>query len=416
MFKTVSSDCNLDCSYCYYRESLEGKRPQRRIDPVMLERFIPQYMEYIADTHQANLSWQGGEPTLAGLDFYRFIVGLEAKNAKPPVVIGNVLQTNGTLLDDDWGSFLKTYNFLVGISLDGPEYIHNYHRKNKAGAGSFHRVMQGIDVLNRHGVDYNILCVVGLHNVAKAIELMQFFRKNNMSFLQFMPAMDFQSTEPDKPASYLVNPQQYGEFLCTLFDEWYQGGIPTTSIRTFDNFLQSYTGCTNDLCIHSETCNAGVVVEYNGDIYPCDFYIHPDWKLGNIFEKSLKDMLESQKMKTFIEQKQPLPETCRECRWQQLCKGECFRNRRENQNGTTGVSYFCQSYLHFFEYAYERLARLGERIANYQRYLQYSSDAKENEKTIVSPDTPCPCGSGIHYKNCCGDPALKNSYLFQVGN
>jgi len=413
MFKTVSTDCNLDCSYCYYRESLEGEQLKRRIDLSMLQELIPQYMNYVADAHQANLSWQGGEPTLMGLDFFRWLVELEAVNARPPTAISNTLQTNGTLLNDEWGSFLKTYDFLVGVSLDGPEDIHNLERKDRGGHGSFHRVIAGIDVLRRHKVDFNILCVIGPHNVNKVRELMEFFLSEDFNYLQFMPAMAFQSTEPLKQPDYLITPEQYAKFLIELFDEWYQNGIPTISVRTFDNLLQSYLGVPNDLCVHSANCDSGIVVEYNGDTYPCDFYIHPRWKLGNIFQKSLKEMAESPEMKTFIGRKHPLPVECQQCEWKNLCKGGCARNRLILADERLGTGYFCQSCKRFFRHADSRMSKLAQRLANYRRYLQRVNDTLLKSQLIPTQNEPCPCGSGQIHRNCCGDPLLKGSCLFQ---
>ncbi len=213
MFKTVSTDCNLDCTYCYYRESLEGTRVRRRLDLGLLERFIPIYMAYVADVKVASMSWQGGEPTLAGLSFFERVVALQATHAAPGTLISNALQTNAVLLDDAWGAFLKGYNWLVGVSLDGPEEIHDALRTDRGGQGSFARVMRGIDVLRRHQVDFNILCVLGPHNVGRASELMRFLRTLHFSHVQFIPAMDFQAIQPDRPPSFLITPAEYGAFL-----------------------------------------------------------------------------------------------------------------------------------------------------------------------------------------------------------
>lgn len=405
MFKTISSDCNLNCSYCYYHKSPDGKR-HHDINLTMLENFIPQYMEYVADSHQANLSWQGGEPTLAGLDFFRKVINLEAYYAEPPITINNVLQTNGTLLNEEWGVFLKNYNFLVGVSLDGPELINDTMRKDYAGNGTFRKIMSGINVLRRHEVDMNILCVIGPHNVDKADMLMDFFRSEGFSYLQFMPAMNFQSIEPTKRPTYYISPREYGGFLINLFNEWYENGIPTVSIRTFDNFIQSYMDVENDLCIHSDTCNSGLLVEHNGNIYPCDFYIHPDWKLGNIFHQPLREIIKSPRLTAFIGQKQPLPHECEICEWKRLCKSECFRNRYTSTGGGRGPGYFCESYKYFFSHTYDRIQILGERLKNYQRFIQ------RNDKNPTTGD-PCPCESGKLYEECCGNPSIINSYLFQ---
>lgn len=409
MFKTVSSDCNLDCGYCYYRQSLEGERLQRRIDLSLLERFFPVYMDYIADAHQANLSWQGGEPTLAGLDFFRGVAELEAKYAHPPTVISNAVQTNAVLLDDRWAEFFAAYRFLVGVSLDGPQEIHDMVRKDRGGHGSFRRVMASIDALRKHKVDLNILCVVGPHNVRQAGDLMRFFRNEGLNYLQFIPAMNFQSTEPDKTAAYLVNPEEYGRLLVELFDGWYGNGIPVASIRIFDNLLQSFLGLNNDLCVHGESCDSGIVVEANGDVFPCDFYIHREWQSGNIYRDSLKGMVEGEKRRQFIGRKQPLPPACQACEWLKLCKGECPRNRLSV--AVSAPTYFCESYKTLFAHASGRIQLLGERLRNYRRYLDWQS---ANSGRIPGRNEFCPCGSSRKYKSCCGDPALSSSYLFRV--
>src|SRR5579884_3412740 len=255
MFKTVSTDCNLDCQYCYYRESLEGTRVRRRIASEMLDSFFAQFMDYVSDAKVASISWQGGEPTLAGLGFFEQVVALEARHAHPGTTISNALQTNAVLLNDAWGSFLKTYNFLVGVSLDGPQEVHDSRRMYRNGRGSFDHVMRGIDVLRRHAVAFNVLCVLGPHNVERPRELMRFYRQQGFSHVQLIPEMDFQAMETEKPARFQITAAQYGAFLREAFDEWYQEGRPTLSIRTFDNFVQSYVGIQNDLCVHGDRCD-----------------------------------------------------------------------------------------------------------------------------------------------------------------
>ena len=228
-----------------------------------------------------------------------------------------------------------------------------------------------------------------------------------------MPAMDFQAMLPGKPPAYLVSPQQYGEFLVQLFDEWYEGGIPRISIRTFDNFLQSYIGVPNELCVHRDSCDSGLVVEYNGDAYPCDFYIHPQWKLGNIFQQSIREMAESQERRAFIGQKHPFPEECQTCEWKNLCHSGCVRNRFIREDGSPTPEYFCQSYKRFFSYADGKLRSLSQRIINRQRYLGQLSIISREHRPMPGRNAPCPCGSGQKHNLCCGTPELSGSYLFQ---
>jgi uncharacterized protein len=404
LFKTVSSDCNLDCAYCYYRQSLEGTRVSRRIAVPVLDAIMRQYMHYLADARVASLSWQGGEPTLAGLEFFERAVELEAAYAAPGTTITNSLQTNGILLDDRWGEFLRRYSFLVGVSLDGPGPVHDQVRRDRGGHGSFRRVMAGIDTLRRHGVDFNILCVVGPHNVGGVRELMSFFRDEGFSHVQFIPAMDFQSVEPDVPPAYLITAEEYGEFLVQLFDEWYEGGFPSMSVRTFDAVLQSYLGLPNDLCVYGEKCDAGIVVEYNGDVYPCDFYISEHWRLGNAVEEPLESMLARPDLSAFAARKLSPPPQCKACQWWTLCHGGCPRNRPEGASAEP--EYFCQSYRRLFAHADERFRALAVRM---QRRLV---TARTAGMTAARNDR-CPCGSGRKYKACCGDPRAGQSYLFR---
>ena len=412
LFKTVSTDCNLDCSYCYYRQSLEGTRVRRRIEEPVLAVFMRQYMEYVADAHTASLSWQGGEPTLAGVGFFERVVALEAEYASEGMTISNALQTNAVLLDDRWGHFLRQYSFLVGVSLDGPEETHDSVRRDRGGQGSFRRVMAGIDILRKHQVDLNILCVVGPHNVKRVRELMCFFRDEGFTHLQFIPAMDFQSVEPNVAATYLITPDEYGEFLVNLFDEWYQGGFPTTSVRTFDTMIQSYLGVPNDLCVYSEQCDSGIVVEHNGDVYPCDFYVHQDWRLGNIMEESLTSILAEPPRAAFIGQKLLLPPQCQACEWQWVCRGGCPRNRLDGGAGHL-PEYFCKGHQRFFAYTDGRLSAIKERIERRLKTVSIVGLSSVAGRTAARRNERCPCGSGRKYKSCCGDSRADQSYLLR---
>ncbi|MCL4231866.1 MAG: anaerobic sulfatase maturase [Dehalococcoidia bacterium] len=405
MFKTVSTDCNLDCHYCYYRESLQGSRAQRRIENEVLERFIPEYMEYVADVRQANIAWQGGEPTLAGLPFFQRVVQMQEQHAAPGTVISNAIQTNAVLVDDAWGTFFAQYAFLVGVSLDGPQEIHDQMRIRRGGQGSFRDVMRGIEVLRRYNVDLNILCVLGPHNIERVGDLMRFFRGEGFSHVQFIPAMDFQAIEPEKPVNYLISPEAYGEFLVVAFDSWFQGGGPTISVRIFDNFLQSYVNVPNDLCVHSNSCEAGIVVEWDGSAYPCDFYIHPAWKLGNVLDRPLSKLVNEPRRIAFVLQKIPLPMECVHCEWLSVCRGGCPRNRMGSATAAS-PDYFCRAYLRFFPHAHENLRSLGRDLERYREYVRNRASGPRGR------NEPCPCGSGKKRKQCCEHPHRQQSYVF----
>ncbi len=412
LFKTVSSGCNLDCSYCYYRESLRGTRALRIIEQPVLDVLVPQYLEYVADAGVASFVWQGGEPTLAGLDFFERIVALEAKHAGSGMALGNALQTNGVLLDDRWGEFLREYNFLVGISLDGPEDVHDSIRRDRGGHGSFRRVMAGVDVLRRHGVEFNILCVVGPHNAGRVSDLMHFFRSEGLGHLQFIPAMSFQSVEPDDPAGYLITADEYGDFLIELFDDWYEQGFPKTSIRTFDALMETHLGLPSGLCIYGERCDSGIIVESDGSIYPCDFYVHQDWCLGSIVEEPLQSILAKPKRVDFVEHKAVLSAECTQCEWRWLCRGGCPRNRQGVADGSP--EYFCASHQRFFSQADERLRALKDRIERRLNLTRAAGRETVARRVVTERNERCPCGSGRKYKACCGDPRADQSYLFRV--
>ncbi len=409
MFKTVSSDCNLDCGYCYYRESLYGSRARHRMSAEMLEAFIPQCLQYVSDVGAASFGWQGGEPTLAGLDFFRRAVELQRRSARPGAVIQNSLQTNGVLIDDEWARFLSENRFLVGVSLDGPESMHDRNRRDRGGRGSFARVMRGIEFLRTRDVEFNILCVLTPANVGQARRLMGFFRTEGYSYVQFIAAMDFQAMQPGKPASYLITPQEYGAFLCDAFDEWYAEGAPRLSVSIFDNYLQSYLGLPNQICAYSDACDSGITVEYNGDVYPCDFYVHPDWRLGNALQEPLRDILGCPERAAFIAQKRPHPEACQACGWLPVCKGGCFRNRLPLSGGGSSPDYFCEAYRALLSHADERFRGLRDAVLRRRRYLDALASPGG---AAAGRNDPCPCGSGRKHKHCCGDPRESQSYVF----
>jgi uncharacterized protein len=248
MWKTVSEACNLACDYCYYSGC--GGQPGKidKIDSVILEKLIKEYM--VLSNGVTSFAWQGGEPLLAGLDFFQQVVFLQGKYAPKNTIISNVLQTNATLITEDWARFFKQYNFLIGVSLDGPKEINDARRVTGHGKGSYDRVMNGIKILRKYKVEFNILTVVHENNVRRAKELMEFYQNEDFSYVQFIPCMDFRAQEPNKPGRYLITPEQYGQFLCEAFDIWYNDGNPTTSVRFFDNMLSVYLHQEAELCVH----------------------------------------------------------------------------------------------------------------------------------------------------------------------
>lgn len=397
MWKTVSEDCNLACDYCYYSR-LGGKLGHRvrRIESEVLERFIKQYMEFSGGV--VSFAWQGGEPLLAGLDFFQEVIALQIKHAPANATISNSVQTNATLITDEWARFFKRYNFLVGVSLDGPKEIHDARRVAHSGNGSFDRVMGGVEKLRRHGVDFNILTVIHEGNVNKGAELMEFFQAEGFRYVQFIPCMDFRAQETAKPPRYLISAQDYGNFLCDVFDIWYNDGQLRTSVRFFDNMLAVYLNHSAEMCVHQKTCPTTLILEQNGDAYPCDFYLSEDYKLGNVGQDDLRDILGNYVHQRFLQRKPQLPEKCVTCEFQQLCHGGCPRNRHwDDSNNVVDVDYFCDAYLQIYQYADLRVKELARniRIGWLKEYLaQGNKEPGRNDS--------CICGSGLKYKKCCG--------------
>lgn len=398
MWKTVSEACNLACDYCYYSSCNGIPEKIDRIEDQTLEKFIQEYMKL--KKGYVPFTWQGGEPLLAGLDFFKRVVQLQTKYAAPHTVIYNAIQTNGTLINREWAEFFKEYRFLVGISLDGPKEINDVRRITGSGKGSFELVMRGIEHLKEANVDFNILTVVHEANVSKGRELMQFYEREEYTHVQFIPCMKFKAQNVGEQGQYTITPKQYGDFLCEVFDIWYNDGNPKRSVRFFDNVLGVYLNQQPEMCQQSESCPKVLVLEQNGDAYPCDFFIQDDYKLGNVREHSLESIINSEKWNDFLSLKQSLPEPCQSCEFLKMCHGGCPRNRMQ-QNNEMGVEYFCEGYKQIFKYSQNKMLKLAGNIKR-DRLLELEKKGfkfpKRNER--------CICGSSKKYKNCC-EPLLK---------
>lgn len=363
MFKTVSESCNLACDYCYYSRTGGVLKTVKHIEIVKLKKLMTDYMNKTRGI--ASFIWQGGEPLLAGLRFFEEVISLEAQFAPPNTSISNAIQTNGTLINDRWAAFFKQYNFLVGVSLDGPPSIHNSRRVSSNGMGSFDKVMNGIRLLVKHQVDYNILSVIHEGNVQRIDEIMDFYLRNNMRWIQFLPAMKFHSQDLKAAGTYEITPEQYGQFLCDAFDIWYKQfmeyGKPTFSVRFIDNVLSTYIDGDPGFCMINNECSETLIVEQDGDVFPCDFLMGDRWKLGNVGTDDLETMMKSDKYKDFMRLKPTLPHKCTSCKWKSKCYGGCPRNRKY-VDGKTDVDFFCGAYMKFYEYTETRMKRLARMI------------------------------------------------------
>jgi uncharacterized protein len=393
MWKTVSEACNLACDYCYYSRCNGRPEAIEIIEDDVLEKFIREYMAI--KKGGVPFVWQGGEPLLAGIAFFRKVVQMQARHAPPNTVISNALQTNGTLINREWALFFKKYNFLVGVSLDGPEEINDARRATGSGKGSFKTVMNGIQHLKDANVDFNILTVLHESNISKAKELMNFYKSEGFHYVQFIPCMDFQSQDPNQPGKYLITPEQYGQFLCEVFDIWFNNGNPEISIGFFDNMLAVYLNQSPGTCIHQKTCPKTIVFEQNGDAYPCDFFIDEQYRLGNIMQDSLESIMNSERLERFLTMKPSLPAQCKSCDFLHLCHGGCPRNRISETNEVQG-EYFCRSYKQIYRYAHKKMLDLSDGIKS-GRIREFSAAGNP----LPGRNEICLCGSGKKYKKCC---------------
>lgn len=393
MWKTVSEACNLACDYCYYSRC--NGRPEiiQTIEDDVLTKFIKEYMGIKRGA--VPFAWQGGEPLLAGFDFFKKVVHLQAKYAPKNTIISNSIQTNGTLINEEWAAFFREYNFLVGVSLDGPEGINDARRITGSGKGSFRSIMKGIEILRKAGVDFNILTVLHENNINHPKELMNFYKENGFTYVQFIPCMDFQAQDTSQVGTFLITPKEYGDFLCEVFDIWYNDGNPEMSIRFFDNMLAVYLHQQPQICTNQKTCPTTLVFEQNGDAYPCDFFIDPQFKLGNIGIDSLDTILHNEKMDRFLSMKPSLPESCVSCEFLQLCHGGCPRNRM-NENGLYEVDYFCSSFKQVYRYAHDRMLEIASNIKRVRMNELMARGYQFPERNEL-----CLCGSGKKFKKCC---------------
>jgi len=397
LIKPASGDCNLHCTYCFYHDRVTDpykQQSKRRMGPEVLDALIKQGMRL--DRRHATFGWQGGEPTLMGLDFYKKVVELQQKYGARGQAVSNGLQTNGVLLNPDWAGFLRQYHFLLGVSLDGPAKYHDHYRVYSNGGPTHERVLDTLHMLEENRVEYNVLSVVNNLTGGHPVEIYDYFLSEGFFYLQFIPCVEVDPTT-GQITEFSVGPEQYGDFLCALFDRWYNNGEPDASIRDFEAILAVYVGQQAPLCCYQDQCGSYVAVEYNGDIYPCDFFVHEDVYIGNLLEMTLEEAFQSEVLERFASAKaDPRPE-CQVCSWHPFCKQGCPRfvglmgNHRH---------YLCRAYQQFFAHSHQGFLDLRERVLRNMRV---------DPKTVPPPPTiltgrndPCPCGSGRKYKSCCG--------------
>lgn len=365
MLKPTGAHCNLACKYCYYLEKnkLYPTAQRHLMSDEILEQFTREYIE--AQTmNQVLFTWHGGEPLLRSIDFYRKALSLQQKYAGGRH-IDNVIQTNGTLLTDEWCEFFAQNHWLVGISIDGPQPDHDHYRLTAAGKPSWKKVMHGIKLLKKHGVEWNAMAVVNAYNANHPLEFYRFFKENGCQFLQFTPIVERQTRHEDGrtlasladkndiPLSEAsVTPEQWGYFLCAIFDEWVRKDVGKIFVEIFDCTLANWMGISPGICAYSKECGHAGVMEHNGDVYSCDHFVFPEYKLGNIRDHSLIDMLYGEQQQEFSRLKHSsLPRQCKECDMEFACHGECPKNRfMKDKYGDSGLNYLCPGYYHYYQH------------------------------------------------------------------
>lgn len=360
LIKPASSYCNLKCKYCFYHSVSESRSIKSfglmKLDT--LEKIVKQALEYAEGF--CTFAFQGGEPTLVGLDFYKQLIKYQKKYNVKGVQIHNALQTNGIAIDDAWAQFLAENKFLVGISLDGPKDIHDLARVDSNDKGSFTRVINTINRFNKYKVEYNILCVITAPVARHINKIYSFFKKNNFRYLQFIPCLDPLNEAPGG-YEHSLTPERYAYFLKTLFDQWYYDLMHNESIdiRYFSNLVQMAMGYPPESCGMSGQCACYYVIESDGGVYPCDFYVTDEWYLGSIKSEDFETLKNSPVAERFIEISQCVDTSCTECEWFSLCRGGCRRNREPSINGELALNYFCPAFKEFFSYAAERIYKLA---------------------------------------------------------
>ena len=380
MLKPVGALCNLACKYCYYLEKsrLYADTPRHVMSEDLLEKFIKEYIS--AQTMpQVLFTWHGGETLMRPLSFYRRAMELQRQYAGGRT-IDNCIQTNGTLLTDEWCRFFKENNWLVGVSIDGPQEFHDEYRRDKQRRPSFHKVMQGIELLKKHGVEWNGMAVVNDFNADYPLEFYQFFKDIGCHYIQFTPIVErllphkdgrqltsvCDEEEKAQIADFSVSPEQWGDFLCAIFDEWVKKDVGTYYIQLFDATLANWMGEPPGVCTLAPTCGHAGVMEFNGDVYACDHFVFPEYKLGNIYRQSLVEMMYGERQQRFgLDKAASLPRLCKACPWLFACHGECPKNRfLRTPEGEPGLNYLCKGYRKFFQHVAPYMDFMKQELLN----------------------------------------------------
>jgi uncharacterized protein len=415
MLKPRGAICNLDCTYCYFlSKELLYPGSRFRMADELLEEYTRQYIA-AQQVPAVTFAWQGGEPTLMGLEFFERAVALQQRYRKPGTRIYNAFQTNGVLLDDDWCRFFHKHDFLIGLSVDGPQRLHDHYRVDKGGKPTFTRVMAGLDLLKKHRVDFNILTTVHAGNVDHPLEVYRFLRDEvGARYLQFIPIVERDNAtgfqEGDRVTERSLTGAQYGEFLCAIFDEWVRRDVGRVFVQIFDVALAAWSGQRPGLCVFEETCGTALAMEHNGDLFSCDHFVEPAFRLGNIQEIPLVEMVGSEQQRRFgLDKRESLPRYCRECAVRFVCNGGCPKDRIiVTPDGEPGLNYLCAGFKRFFHHIDGPMQLMAAELAarrppaNVMQMLAEEERARQARFARANRNDPCPCGSGRKFKQCHG--------------
>lgn len=404
LVKPASADCNLGCAYCFYLEKchLFSGTLKHRMSEVVLEKMIQEYMA--TDQHVYTFGWQGGEPTLMGLDFFKKAVELQEKYSSAGTSITNGIQTNATLIDDNFAEHFANNQFLVGCSIDGPAEIHDHYRRNKAGGPSHAAVLKGIKMLQRHRVEFNILVLVSKANVDHAMEVYNYLVDQGFYYHQYIPCVEFDNKGQLLP--FAITDQQWADFMCTVFNQWYSSSRNKVSVRYFDSILQKLMDGTSNICSLEDNCCQYFVVEHNGDIYPCDFFVQENLKIGNIMDISYKEALRSPIYNDFGAQKSCFNSLCKKCNYLGFCMGDCLKHRVYCDHPAENMSWLCNGWQQILDHTLDKLQVMAKEIRQKQIFANQQKFRMENisgtKSLLPGRNQPCICGSNLKFKKCCG--------------
>ncbi len=404
MAKPTGARCNLNCDYCFFLKKTDlYPNSSFCMSDETMEAYIKQTIE-TQNTPEITIAWQGGEPTLMGLDFFRRVVAVEKKYAAKETVIVNTLQTNGVLLDDEWCQFLHENNFLIGLSLDGPKHLHDKFRHDKAGNSVFDQVIRALRLMQKHKVEFNILCTINSENSKHPLEVYKFFRDEcDAHYFQFIPIVELD--ENKKVTSRTVDAKQYGKFLIQIFDEWVKKDVGETFVQFFDGVLMSYIRGFSSLCVLQPTCGQGAALEHNGDLYSCDHFVEPSYLLGNIHQLNIVDLISSDQQRSFGKEKQTsLSKHCQSCKFHFTCHGECPKNRiLKTSDGEENLNWLCAGLKAFFEHTHKHMQTLSNLLQTGRPasdIMKTMTTEKNGQSKKIGRNEPCYCGSGLKYKKC----------------